>query len=333
MLTTDGRVGARAAEAVLQSVRSRFLHPSRGGGVVLRVWECSLSCVKLEDSPPLGTACNKTCGSRITNCLAIELDRGERVGSLLRSDVPAALYMDGLCAADHDVHEAAVGWVYAELDGPLYDVRKGAFPHDAGVWRQHGAKWHRLQPCAAKAKSYAEERHRSDAEAFRNSSWNCYRQPHAWDQAVADQRAFASLAAKADRGGGPALRTSGDPPRCPTDSSGLYNQVHTGNADNGTLPFVAIFYVNSTLRAGSAEPTRARALAVAAEAHRHAREAQKALVEWKGLALPLLQFRVPGECDDAAAWARRDAQLAADATSMATMFALPPYHFGERESR
>ena len=64
-------------------------------------------------------------------------------------------------------------------------------------------------------KSYAEERHRSDAEAFRNSSWNCYRQPHAWDQAVADQRAFANLAAKADRGGGPALRTSGDPPRCP----------------------------------------------------------------------------------------------------------------------
>ena len=133
MMSRGDRADAAAAEA-LRDVRSRFLHPGATGGVIVRLWECSMPCLGLEkDAPtPRCVGC-----SDIRRCLAVELARDERAASLLRWDLPLAIFLNGVCTAY--VHASCQTLTANER--LLHCAHAGA-PQQRGARRRH----HRRAP-------------------------------------------------------------------------------------------------------------------------------------------------------------------------------------------
>ena len=169
---------ANLSLAAVASVRKQFLGRR---GVVLRLWECSLAGC-LGDAHELGG------NAFLQSCIRHELDyaiRGYGGGaqsppaSLLRWDVPAAIFAGGRCVepvhsewslypkpqvhdpllrmdrdgwqrlgfVGHNVTQMGVGWVLGELA----TQRGGAFPHDAWTGSsQKSGTWEgaNIEPCS-----------------------------------------------------------------------------------------------------------------------------------------------------------------------------------------
>lgn len=139
---------ASVANAIID-LQNRLLQQD---GVVIRVFECSINCTaKLDEKPTIiGGFPHMQ-----ENCAQLELARRLRPASLLRWDLPAAIFNAGRCVvpsqselaefvndptkitrdgyypwgyAGHNVTSAGVGWVFGDI--PL-KKRAGAFGHDA----------------------------------------------------------------------------------------------------------------------------------------------------------------------------------------------------------
>ena len=318
---------AKDIEAALQDIEAALLKPVAGGGVVLRIWECSLSCVPVEDIPRNLLPC-AGCDSAQA-CVALELSRRERTASLLRWDLPLAIFNNGRCAPTEkplSVPSAGVGWVFKQgsptVNGAAtsHRFKLGMFPHDAGTYRQHGPKHHRLHRCTdsdgsaddyalarLRAKSAGESMAEQKADGahtlafLKNSSLNCF-STH-WDHAIQRQQAYAErLADQWDVSGSAGRHAPTRDGICNwlSGGGGLYNQVHTSWSMNASrwIPFHAIFYVNASARA-STPTVRGRALLSAAHALHFALAAQRTAADFLGRILPVVQYRASGvECYD-----------------------------------
>ena len=322
----------------LQQVHKLFLKPDRDGGVVVRMWECSMPCMDLIEPPP---PC-ESCMTAMQRCVNMELGERKRVGCILRWDLPMTIFHNGRCAVpetgneeatrfelSYNVTASGVGWIFADLNQKsLRAGRRGMFAHDAGVWRQLGPKSKRMIECPnpknlsleTVGAEYASERHHAlnsgvgisqnniqlaDAEYVSkfidDRSHNCYNS--LWHQGFARQRAYAELLAK--------LRPKIEPHQrqCDWRRGALYNQVHYDGfrvrggrmRNTSQLPFSAIFYVNDTFSASMGRANSellSHALRVATKGLESALDAQKALFDQLGRVFPILQFKVNAECYD-----------------------------------
>ena len=245
-----------------------------------------------------------------------------------------------------NVSVGGIGWVFDDLDKTsLRSGRRGAFPHDAGVWRQLGAKHSRLRECSSTKGSslyerglqYAQGRYEAtvaDANAsvggkrytqhyssfLSNKSHNCF--SSLWHEAFARQRAFATLRAKAGPYSQAAIHEGPDSgfEGCHYQRGALYNQIHTSwrRVNKSAHPFAAIFYVNGTQAPEYGNTKHSQevvpALYAAELSLQMALDAQKSVVERLGSVLPVLQFKTVSECDDPKPLMRR-LEAAASAAS------------------
>ena len=296
-------------QAALRRVQERYLRPrDANDGVYVRLWECSLPCI--------GGSC-ATCNT-VQRCVLHELNQTQVIGSLLRWDLPAAVFANGQCAhpqGSQNVTASGIGWIFGDLTEPdLRQMRRGMFAHDAGVMRQLGPKRQRKHECASTSianvsAAYATARfdvvqrglglRQSEADdeylGFLHSASNCYHR--SWHDAAAFQRAFALLLARRRNGTVPARHR-----QCHWLRGGLYNQAHAviRNATRARQVLEAIFYVNATTVVASSgrDAGRRVALRVSARAFETALSAQKSVARRIGKVLPILQYRASAECFD-----------------------------------
>lgn len=127
------RVDHAASRATVDRLRSRFWSSS---GVIMRVWECSLAGCAAHYKEATTRAFIKRCARRELETLRTL----KRPASMLRWDVPAALYAGGRC-----VNPAA-------SEDPLYprvvleDDARGL--QDSHGWRRHGFSGHNVTQAA-----------------------------------------------------------------------------------------------------------------------------------------------------------------------------------------
>lgn len=150
----------RAPSHALQKVHRAFAT----GGVIMRLWECSLpECMQTDGFKA------ENGGSAIASCAWREARRRNQPASLLRWDLPAAIFNGGRCtqpsqaeqgksqtgSADpnvmdkngfrvngytgHNVSASGIGWLFI-ADEISIKSRGGAFPHDA--WTTNFRKSH-----------------------------------------------------------------------------------------------------------------------------------------------------------------------------------------------
>lgn len=342
---------------IVSAVRKLNERWASGGGIALRVLECSIPCtashlVKFGD-----LVRGREGGFRYSvsekDCIAVEFGRKARPASLLRWDLPKAIFNSGRCVnpapyehsrfphvsvitdygyfdrgfIGHDVSAAGIGWV---LGGP-FRRRGGAFGHDAWTFNyrlsgtKHSAKLAERPPLAAcrgamkhSSTAYAAARlaarHMEFGEhafgspqqvaaafklGFANTSWNCYHPPNSWEDAFADQRAYAHLLAA--RG----LSASGFLGDMCSIWGSLYNQVHVSWNISDVL---AIFYVNDTLTASQSEQPATLAQhagSAATNAFVNALTAQRVVHTQAGRLLPVIELPISDECYNARAYALR----------------------------
>eukprot|EP00966_Prymnesium_polylepis_P201009 4657884-Prymnesium_polylepis.1 len=182
-----------AARRTVAALRQRF----SDGGLLLRVWECSLDCSndgRPEDAGEAGLVrWENLMRERVSKkCVVEEMERRMRPASFLRWDVPAALFNAGRCASPsakektlfpdassaeidgynsrgfigHNVTSMGLGWIFHDL---ARSKRGGAFGHDAWTsrYRKSGTHAGTLERCGSERTSAGYASARADARGHR----------------------------------------------------------------------------------------------------------------------------------------------------------------------
>ena len=320
--------------AFAHTVWRHFVNES---GVVLRLWECS------------GTLAGLRTAALVERCVRHELEGTRQTpASLLRWDVPAALYAGGrtLMASDAEaarnpsrrgdvcgcsgerVASTMLGWVFLNVPA----ARRGwASAHDAWTFtptpcEDGSGTLARRRTHSAYSSAYAAARlqhfggagggHPAHAKSqlirCPHSNWNAMlRDMHAYTMAVHLKRHDPNRTAS---------------PRCGFGGLQLYNQVGVRWRREDIR---GIFYVNDTYtapraRVGPRERQRLLSSALRA-AERSYRAAQIALSRAGPVMqhLPVLQYRVTADCTDASATLHR-VRAHADGQAILNDVFLPP---------
>lgn len=251
--------------------------------MLMRLWECSLAgCVGRGDEQ--NSFFDRCVRREVTSAVPGKSKRTTRPASLLRWDVPAALFTGGRCtfpsAAEallhdarrshdnhtlvrdgffgHNVTQTGIGWILGELPSHR---RGAAFAHDAGEFDPSRIKHPAGRPCATfpdHAATYAaarlnasrlqRDRHRAKA-----SGWNELQAAAAGYQTFISSR-WNCLhgdweGALADQRSFASLVSARNATTSPAAAEcstygSLYNQVH---ASWNVSHVRALFYVNDTL--------------------------------------------------------------------------------------
>jgi len=241
-----------------------------------------------------------------------------RPASLLRSDVPAALYGGGrmrqasksevalrperageLCGCTGDsVASSMVGSIFHDVPA---GKRGPAFAHDAwipAISRQEERKMPRCSYRTRSAEDYAQARltHGGGDPNAHPHLLNC--RHSSWNMMLKDHRAYVKLGAAGPNGTNPLAKQ----PTCGFGSANLYNQAHLAY---DVSDIKALFYVNDTHTAERARVSGAVSADEAAELHDEAVNAAtlayvsllRARTSVPELSrLPIMQFRVLPEC-------------------------------------
>ena len=307
------------SSAVVDEFGQRFVSPA---GLPIRLLECSLGVRRWGIKH-----------GNITRCVDEELaptgkmwQTGRAVGSILRFDLPFAIFAGGAWPSDQGILNTGVGWIFGELPPK---VRHSAFAHDAFI-PYIPSRLHR-PPCYTANRTPAEyaetrfnqawmlpcaERGRHSALPFvKDLRMSCQHWPsHRMQQVFDDQLAYYTYAATEQS------RVNFFQPPC-GDSCSNYNQVHFYRWEARDI--AAVFYVNVSLDHDSIQSLRPRGFATISDRALRRQAVLAADRGWQtaaivrdrlrghtGRKLPIVRLRATSEmCDPRPSVLRRKRRL------------------------
>ena len=230
-------------------------------GVPVRLFDAGMRNERLGCTFPLGEATAHEWSRAIGACLRQELHGHDVASSILRWDLPNALFSYTMRLA-----ASPIGFIFGDLSS-VTSVGAPGFAHDAyllhsspGDLASHPER--RPWSCArhgvhnatayavARTQTYVDGRHLMGGAALSKSEFHCWQPRELWNSTFEFQRAYVSSLvsdARCDVSWPRDSRSSGADCTChsiPGHHGGLYNQVHL--SWRGTAQVRAIVYVNAT---------------------------------------------------------------------------------------